>query len=683
MTESCRIVKHHALLIGINFYPQNRSDEWRPPRGCVQDVRDVKESLVNSLEAIDVRILTASINESDTSRPAEHGEDLPTHSNVISNLEAMTSKASRNDFIYIHFSGHGTAIKPDSGFSNSSTGDLALVVIAGDDETKIQYLRGSELAFQLKKMVQKELKVTLVLDCCASGSVVRDQTDPSVRYVPYDLAIDMAYPPLLGRSLSPEDDAMRQANRDASMHLNWLVNPNGYTILTACGPTERAYEMNVGGQSHGALSYFLTRTFAKYGRVGGKQQHIYSHLCARFKESWPQQNPMLYGNKSIGFFDNINFTVDVARIPIIRKGATIQLGAGQAHGVCDGDRFVLHPVGSAKLGFGSNQDPLLVQVTRAGALTSDLKLLYSGLTATALTRLSLRKFPVCLEIRLTNRSAWDMALLGRQSFDIQFADSVKPGTLFSFYVVVVTKDRYEIRNELNQEILGLPASPHDLGQDADYVLDIVEHLAKFKMVECLVNSSPSTSFSESFSIRLVKASGKEFQPGCLQSGPFHAGCTHSECLVEVEDGDIVRLAVENKEEAVQTEKGEADRSIRCHLYSMGSRWEIESLLDADYVVIPPRLSNKSDDFLPGTSGKWEKMIAMTLPQGQDQCDDILKVFLTRQSTSFMSLELPKLCESIERRGISKGGEQDSAGWPEDWVTLNFRIRTHAKKVLST
>ncbi|KAK5633389.1 hypothetical protein RRF57_009103 [Xylaria bambusicola] len=341
VTEQSAIVTHYALLIGVDFYPNKGPKKRRSLIGSVRDAQEIKKYLVGSPISFDIQMLTASPRESDASRPAESREDLPTHSNVISNLEKITSRAAIGDFVYIHFSGHGTAVEPDGEVLNSSTGDLALVLLASDDETKIQYLRGSELAFQLKNMVEKGLKVTLVLDCCASGSVKRDKLDPSVRYLPYDPVVDMAYPPIPGRSLGSEDEAMYPAYRDASMRLNWLVNPDGYTILTACGPTETAREMNVEGQAHGALSYFLTRTFARYKRVGGKQQHIYSHLCARFKESCPQQNPMLYGNKNIGFFDNTNYMLDTAPIPIIKKlDGSLQLDAGQAHGVCDRDRFV-------------------------------------------------------------------------------------------------------------------------------------------------------------------------------------------------------------------------------------------------------------------------------------------------------------------------------------------------------
>ncbi|KAI1303462.1 caspase domain-containing protein [Xylaria venustula] len=681
----------YALLIGINYYPKTETGQWRPLRGSVEDAQEMKEHLTRLCTGdnqVDIEILTASIKDSDASRPVENMEVLPTHSKVISSLEAITSKASAGDFVYIHFSGHGTAVKYDSEFSNSSTGDLALVLLASDDITKIHYLRGSELAYQLQQMAKKNINVTIVLDCCTSGGVLRNKLGPSVRYLPYDPVVDMAYPPIPNRSLSPEEGAMRPADRNASMNLNWLVNPERYTILTACEPTESAQELQSNGKSHGALSFFLMRAFNKCGGVGGRKQHIYAHLCAIFKESYPQQTPMLYGNRNIGFFDDATDKLGSVSIPVVMElDRSFRLQAGRAHGIHNGDRFVLLASNGTEWHSKFTGARTVVEVTGVGALKSTLQLpggihvsKASGLTATALTHLSLRRFPIRVRVGLLDPNEWATALQRRVSLDAQFATEAKHDTPFSFYVAIVAKDRYEIQDESGQEIPNLPNSPYNLEQDADYVLDIVEHLAKFKMVKGLTNSSPSQLFTKSFSIHLVKACGKVFEPGCVQLGHFHTECAHSQCLVEVEHDDVVSLVVKNKEEAVQIKKQDADRSLYCHLYSMGSSWEIESLLAANHVVIPPRFSNKSDDFPEGTDGEWRKRIQMTVPQGQHQCDDIFKVFLTRQSTSFSSLELPELGKPAESHGNNKCGELDSAGLSEEWIAVSFRVRTRKNRL---
>ncbi|RDW82943.1 hypothetical protein BP5796_04434 [Coleophoma crateriformis] len=678
------ITTHHALLIGAGFTPKERREEWPALKGCVQDVRAIKEQLTKSVPGVSIRMLTASLTEPDASSPVEDEGDLSSHSNVMSSLEMITLQAAPSTFVYIHFTGHGTAIAPTSKFSSNSTGELALVLIAGGDATKIQYLRGSELAFWLKKMVDKGLKVTLVLDCCASGSVVRDEKDPSVRYLPYDSTVDAAYPPTPGQSLSLEDEATLPPFRGASMRSNWLVSPDGYTVLTACGPAEVARELQVGQQWYGVLSYFLARAFINCGRVGGRQQHIYAHLCARFREKGVRQTPMLYGNKRLCFFEDANREDDAIPISIMKNmDQNLQLGAGQAQGVCQGDKFALCSINPRKR--DSEQNSVLFEVIRSGALMSDLNILgmavvQSGMTATACTRLSLRRFPILLDLQLPCRDIWERARQERPSLDVQYSDNAEPGVSFSFHVTISARDSYEIQDELKQRIPDLPASQYDLQENAGYVLDIVEHLAKFKLVENLANgllANPAHPFRKSFSVHLVNAAKKIFYPGCSKLGPFHPTCAHAECLVEVEDGDELTLVVQNKEE-----KG--GRDIYFYFYNMGSCWEIENLLHGNHYVIPPRSSNKDDkDFENGTSGEWKQSIQNIVPReikdkGKQNCDDIFKIFLTVQPTSFTLLELPEIGELTKRHGSSEGRGSSPAFDSEDWAALSFRVRTYVK-----
>ena len=266
------------------------------------------------------------------------------------------SSAKDGDFVYVHFSGHGTMREPlkdasnlsikgmapvPSKFSNPSTGDAALAILEVTTEIKPRYLRGEELASLIKMMVNKGLVVTLVLDCCFSGSVIRD--DSSIRYLKYDPKVDAAYPP--ASWVSTEGGATRTVYRNASMRSNWLIDPDRYTILTACGPSETTEDLvDCKGQRHGPLSYFLLRAFAKLGYVGGQQRHIYSHLCARFRETRDQrkneQNPMTYGNKNLGFFGPVGPDHNPTPIPIIKLADnSLQLEAGHAHGICNGDQF--------------------------------------------------------------------------------------------------------------------------------------------------------------------------------------------------------------------------------------------------------------------------------------------------------------------------------------------------------
>ncbi|KAL9099251.1 MAG: hypothetical protein Q9187_009524, partial [Circinaria calcarea] len=296
----------------------------------------------------------------------------------------------------------------------------------------------------------------------------------------------------------------------------------------------------------------------------------------------------------------------------------------------------------------------------------------SGLIGIALTHFSLRKFPVRLKLSLPYPEEWTRDLQDRPSLDIYYNDHTKPESLFSFYVAK-TDDSYEIRDESNQRISNLPTPTPDLGKRSSYVLDLVEHLAMFKVVRNLANDSLANKahpFNQLFSVKLVDPAGKEFDPGCFER------CNHPECLIEVESDDELELVVRNE--------GNIDGDpLYLHILNMGPNWEIESILHGNYEVLPPRFSNQHMDFQQGTVGEWRKKLEMEVPpkikeQEHLHYEDIIKVFLTTQSTSFMPLELPEIGEYLERKEKSRNRGDGSGPLSDDWAALNFRIRSKIK-----
>jgi hypothetical protein len=70
---------------------------------------------------------------------------------------------------------------------------LALVVLEGPTASEHRYFYSAELAEYLRDMVDKGIGVTMVLDCCYSGSTLRG--DNAFRYLSYNPQIDGKYPP--------------------------------------------------------------------------------------------------------------------------------------------------------------------------------------------------------------------------------------------------------------------------------------------------------------------------------------------------------------------------------------------------------------------------------------------------------------------------------------------------------
>jgi hypothetical protein len=676
------VASHWAVLIGINFYV----NALNPLKGCVRDVESIKLYLETGSTPVNVDIFRASApSDPNSNRPVEEPDSWPTFENVTSRLKKITAEAKPGDFVYIHYSGHGTQVEASSSeYSNSNTGDLALVLY--DDVHGCRYLRGLELAYLLNEMVKKGLFVTLVLDCCFSGSVVRlgDPYGDVIRCVDYDYAIDAAYPQYLGRS--PSHQVGFSTLRDVRILPTWLVDPSGYTILTACGPHEIARELTFEGERSGALSHFLLRALTSLRKSGAEITHqsLYQYLCVRFHASWPQQSPMRYGNKNFSFFGKLMSKPDIAFISVFRtqKDNRLCLEAGHAHGVYKDDEYAIYPLDSPEDVFNNaKQASVEVRVDAVRGLTSDLVGINSvsatsqvktGWKAKPLTHLPPRKVLVRHMDYGDNQSQWVAAARQRRFLHLSTEDVESQPCLFN--VKRNELNEYEILDGSYQKITSLPTIPLDRKGALDSVLDLLEHLAAFKYIEGIENRIPTTSFEDSFKIRLSDGTGSDLEV---------AG------LLDVKHNDELNFTIQNTN----------DKPLYLHIYNLGPSWQINGLIPndggGDYKVVLPKNN------MNGHTGEKKITLQMTVPEpfrdrGEHVCEDIVKFFITSRPSSFAALVLPKilisgkdldgplrgnhnkLSEFLSELATPFRGTEDGI-LDEEWITRNFVIRTHYDK----
>lgn len=654
-----------AVLIGNNFYKD------KPLHGCVRDIDLIQQYLESNAAPIQVRKLTASTPVDPNSlQPNGEPESWPTFENVVSCLKQVTLLSRAGDYVHIHYSGHGTRKEASSSYSNSSTGDLALVLLDGANVAEARYLPGLELAQIVHTMVEKGVKVTLVLDCCFSGSVVRRDDRIGVRYLDYDPAVDATYPTSIAESQTTTLDS--SSSRDASMLPNWLINPDGYTILTACGPHEVAEELIIeGGERQGALSYFLLQALGKLGNLSISHQFIYHHLCSRFHASWPRQNPMFFGNRDLSFFGHPGASSHVAFVPVFHTDdGSLRLRAGQAHGVSEDDEYALCPLNVQEDTSGIQGDYVKARVSRALAVTSELELdettvnpqrVGTGWKARRLSSLSLPKIPIMLTDTVDNPNHWLQATNPSHSFQLfpRGADTLP----FLFKLDVNEHREYEILNEYHGKICGLPTVPLDeSGQAMNQVMTILDHLARFKQIEAIENTLSDGSCDKLVEIQLSTSSGE----------------THGKKgFLEVKHGEELLLVVQNK----------GDRPLYLHIYDLKPSWQIQNILKGEYLTLLP----KNPKGL--SSGVDKKKLKMTVPEfltnrGQFWSEDVIKIFITLTPTSFAGMALDGLSTSLKKEEPRQGGNPrilpaqaktlNGGGGnegPNDWTTRNFRVRT--------
>ena len=171
----------YALLIGINHYAANPL--YPDLRGCVRDIALVKGYLQNSLNVPDDHIweLIATAPEDNSlasiRSAAPAAALLPTYANIVKAFATITATAPKGAQVYIHYSGHGGRAKtqyPQLKGSNQSDESIVPTdfCLPGG-----RYLRDVEIATLLKRMTDKGLIVTLILDSCHSGGATRGDKD--------------------------------------------------------------------------------------------------------------------------------------------------------------------------------------------------------------------------------------------------------------------------------------------------------------------------------------------------------------------------------------------------------------------------------------------------------------------------------------------------------------------------
>ncbi|KAI1359681.1 caspase domain-containing protein [Xylaria arbuscula] len=656
MTSDAPNPTRWAIIIGVNYYPSERCLE-----GCVRDALMIESHLKQADLPVDINILTVETPLSGSS-PAEKPEQLPTYHNVVDGLQRILRTAQREDHIYIHYSGHGMKLP------NSE--ELALTLFE-NEHTVGRCLEGRHLATALNQMVSKGLIVTLVLDCCFSGSVVRQssQRGVEVRYIDFNPGLIITDPETHEETLF----GPRKPLRGAQIEKDWLVDPKGYTVLTACGPYETAYEVDLDGQGRrGALTHFLCATLRIFetGAMDITHHSLHEYLRAQFHAYFPQQTPMRYGNKDLSFFGDLITAPQSCFTSVYRtEDDRICLRTGEVHGINLGDEFALRPFRDLdKTAAQRGQPPRVLRVravrpfecelVEVGVQSEAMPYITTGWKAKQITCSSPQKIRVKLAAGIDNTQQWSGI---SKNLRYMHLDADVDNIAYAFKVTATENKQYSISDAMHDQILGLPTIPVESTDATAKVLRILDHLTTFKYFEGVRNQLPSQSFQRAFSLTPLIASDS--------GGDFI-----------VSHDQIWGFTIENS----------SDKPIFMSVYNFNPLWKVYNMITKSggdsYLVIGPKRGE--------SNGTKTMKLRMRVPEtflenDRHKCEDIIKVFVTSKPISFPPLILPDLpqlgsSEVIHERGTGDldflgnlhsqlRGRGDELG--EEWATQNFIVRT--------
>jgi len=243
-----------AVLVGINRYAQPGSDL----RGCVNDVRNM-HAVLTELYGFSAQDITSLLDEQ------------ATHAGMQAAITNLVAAGEPGDVLVLHYSGHGSHVRDISGDEDDLRDEILCPHdMSWDDPFLDDWLR---TAFD---QLADGVNLTVVMDCCHSGSNTRVVNPPDAeeipRYLPNpNLVVDE-------RDLDAVDDggsrsvtnrrARRRARGEGDVHAVDVAE----ALITGCRDTQTSADARIDGGFHGALTYHLVEAIRELGPEASYRQ---------------------------------------------------------------------------------------------------------------------------------------------------------------------------------------------------------------------------------------------------------------------------------------------------------------------------------------------------------------------------------------------------------------------------
>ncbi|PLX35067.1 MAG: hypothetical protein C0605_11450, partial [Hyphomicrobiales bacterium] len=160
------LAANRALLIGVSTYDR---PEIRQLRGPVNDVALMRKVL-----------LQRGFAEGDIRTLASDGAAAPTRANILQALADLAGQAGRDDFIYLHFAGHGSQQPAGDNPGNEESDGLDEIFLPRDigrwDEGAAgvhNAISDDEIGAAIDRIRARGAFVWAVFDSCHSGTLTR------------------------------------------------------------------------------------------------------------------------------------------------------------------------------------------------------------------------------------------------------------------------------------------------------------------------------------------------------------------------------------------------------------------------------------------------------------------------------------------------------------------------------
>lgn len=618
-----------AVMIGIDEYA---AMSIRNLRGCRNDVLAMRSFLLTNLHVPPDQIIMLL-------------DQNATRANIIGAIGSLLEHPGlqRDDQILIHFSGHGSLMRPPPMWNSGPYVQSLVPHDSGADG--VYNIPDRTLGALLDALASKHgSNITVVLDACHSGSGTRNLEAEGAAYARRAAPDERLPPPDLDATLLTGSTAR---NAGAS---GWPTAGMPYVLLAGCRDVEQSYEYRPAaegaGSWNGALTYFTLQTLRELANVGPiSYRDLHERVAAQVNTIYPLQMPQCEGEgRNRAIFGGLAIEREPWILVDQVSADKLTLRAGLLHGC--GPGAVVHVY-----------DPNPALRTRADLPATPVAIanVVSATATTAIARVVAGSGPVAPLARSVVAAPSYSAR--RQLVLIKVADAVARPTAA---LLVAELQRLEVSSGLIQLQVN-PDGPFDLcvmsegaqlsiyGADgnllvqplpstsqeevARQVLRALQSIARFRALQALGNHEQLGDLTGK--LRLQVRQYREVD-GLASGEPLPYQADGDQLLVfDPAQPDTSRYVID----IINTSETPVFPSL--------------FILNPDYSIVPlyptlgqeqaiRRQSGVDGQISVGLGETRERPLRVWLPDGWESCRDYLKLIVTSRATDLQFLKQPAL-----------------------------------------
>jgi len=266
-----------AVLIGINKYQIPGADL----NGCVNDVKNLSGVLRTYYGFVDKDITTLT--------------DLQATKKAMQTaIRKLIKSGKKGDVLLLHYSGHGANVPDDNGDEADHRDEILCPTnLDWKDPLRDDWLR------KTLNRLRKGVNLTVIMDCCHSGTNTRAITPPDAqrreRFLPCPLDL-MAVES--GRKLrGAVRGTLGKAPRGRRRKSDIVHAEIPELLITGCRDTQTSADARIGGSYNGALTYYLVESI-KEAEGNLTYRELHQRTVAKLKQNDYDQVPQLEGQRT-------------------------------------------------------------------------------------------------------------------------------------------------------------------------------------------------------------------------------------------------------------------------------------------------------------------------------------------------------------------------------------------------